>query len=56
MPTLDGKKYSYDKEGKSKYLKALKKKRKKKKLETANTSDYDNQWQNLHNPPGGDTP
>jgi hypothetical protein len=31
MPKLDGKKYSYDKEGKSKYLKALKKKRKSKK-------------------------
>ena len=33
MPTLDGKKYSYDKEGKSKYLKALKKKRKNKMKE-----------------------
>jgi hypothetical protein len=30
MPTLDGKKYSYDKEGVKSYIKALKKKRKKK--------------------------
>ena len=29
MPSLDGEKYSYDKKGISKYMKALKKKRKK---------------------------
>ena len=30
MPSLDGKKYSYDKKGYKAYLKALKKKRKEK--------------------------
>ena len=56
MPSLDGEKYSYDKKGISKYMKALKKKRKKKNKVKTSEDGYDNRDQHLWTPPGGDTP
>lgn len=43
MPELDGKKYSYDSQGKEDYKKALKKKKKKKKLKKVNIAKSDRQ-------------
>tara|TARA_R100000278_G_scaffold2675_2_gene5189 strand:+ start:2669 stop:2824 length:156 start_codon:yes stop_codon:yes gene_type:complete len=39
MPSLDGKKYSYDKKGVKAYVKALKKKRKKKEDDYMHQAD-----------------
>mgnify|MGYP003137054048 CR=1 FL=1 len=43
MPVLDGKRYSYDKEGYKKYMEALKKKRKKKSKKEIKTYEYGDQ-------------